>query len=74
MKKKNNRTVAEKIANVNALWDNEEKFTFIMPEREMYFCPGGECNCDSDDHRQLVYSVYLNGSSDWLAWELEMME
>lgn len=64
----------QKIAEINSLWDNEQNFVQFMPEREMYYCPGGDCNCHSDENHQLIDSVTLDESTDWLSWELEMME
>lgn len=78
MSKKDDRAISQKIADINALWDNEELFATNMPNREMYcthrywFNDDESCDCNADE--QLIESIWLDSNTDWLAWELELME
>ena len=71
---KKEKSLNQKLAEINSLWDNAEVYVDFFPEREMYYCPGGDCNCDSDEFHQLIDSIYLDDNTDWLAWELELMD
>ncbi|MEY3376410.1 MAG: hypothetical protein RL463_720 [Bacteroidota bacterium] len=89
MKNWKKKTLAEKVADINGLWDNEEKYLRLMPNREMY------CHFifdDSDDEDRIeicevhpddccilpdptiLNEINLDSNTDWLSWELEMME
>lgn len=83
MRNNKDKALAQKIAEINSLWDNEEKYTVLMPSRDMY------CLFDLDDEEVcsihnsvdcvmpnlfVFDSVMLDENSDWLSWELEMME
>lgn len=73
---KKEKSLNQKMAEINSLWNNSEAYVDFMPEREMYYCSDEDhnCNCDSDEFRQLIDEIYLHGNTDWLAWELELME
>lgn len=71
---KKEKSLNQKLAEINSLWDNAETYVEFMPKREMYYCSGEDCNCDSDEFRQLIDAIYLDENTDWLAWELELME
>jgi hypothetical protein len=84
MNKRNKESLAKKIAAINSLWDNEERFVDFMPNREMY-CTfdfehedepcfiHGVANCPMPD-MVILNQVTLDSNTDWLQWELEMME
>lgn len=70
------KNLAKAIAKVNFLWDSEENFRKLMPEREMYCSHtfGDEEYCDCVVDSEVFNSIWLNGNPDWLSWELEIME
>lgn len=84
MSKRNKDNLAKKIAEINSLWDNEERFAILMPNREMY------CTFDFEDEDEpcfihgvadclmpdmiVLSQINLDSNTDWLQWELEMME
>ncbi len=89
MSKRNKDNLAKKIAEINSLWDNEERFVDFMPSREMYchlvFDDSGESDypeiCTTHPGQDClmpdmtVFSkINLDSNTDWLQWELEMME
>lgn len=71
---KKEKSLNQKLTEINSLWGNAEVYVDFLPEREMYYCPGEFCNCDSDEYRQLIDSIDLEQNTDWLAWELELMD
>ena len=83
MSKRNKYSLAKKLAEINSLWDNEENHSMLMPAREMFciFDENGcfyhietspECAIPSDE--KIFDSINLDVNTDWLQWELEMME
>ena len=74
------KSLNEKMAEINSLWDNEERFLMFMPNREMYCVfdyncivhgENAECNITKEE---VIESVCLDANTDWLQWELELME
>ena len=54
MRNNKDKAMAQKIAEINSLWDNEEKYTRLMPSREMY------CSFDlEDDEICSIHSAYF---------------
>jgi hypothetical protein len=74
------KSLNEKIAEINSLWDSEERFIMFMPNREMYcvfeehcIIHGPNAGCRSA-REEVIESICLDANTDWLQWELEMME
>jgi len=74
------KPLAQKIAEVNFLWDNEERFIMFMPSREMYCVFDINCLIHNQDiecsttNEEVIESICLDANTDWLQWELEMMD
>ena len=84
MRNNKDKALAQKIAEINSLWDNEDKYISTMPAREMFcmvdFESEDECcivhkneNCPMPD-MIILNQVSLDSNADWLSWELEMMD
>ena len=85
MKDRKNKSLIEKVNNIQKRWDMLIDYCQFMPDREMYCtfdfededepCDihgvGSDCVFTDDD---VIHSVSLYVNTDWLAWELEMMD
>lgn len=63
------KTLSEKMSDISSCWDNEERYLFSMPEREMLYGNGFVNN-----NPGVLDSITLDLNADWMLWELEMME
>lgn len=65
---------AQMVQVVGTIWSTESKYTDFMPSREMY-CPllNGFDECDCLDNPELD-DIQLNMNTDWLLWEIELIE
>lgn len=64
---KKEKSLNQKLAEINGMWDRCEFYVVNMPDREMF-------DCDNPDHEELLEYIYLDDNPDWTAWELELMD
>lgn len=57
------------MTDINICWENEESYLFCMPEREMLYGDGFVNN-----NQDVLDSITLDLNTDWMLWELELME